>query len=148
MNLVSSLKVRLESDLYILVLSDRARRRLISGNLDLRSPLRISPGPTRSDRAVLDQVTASRDVFAYSLVNGELRGVVPRKAKIALDAGETQKLYGHPLDSAQLLNDGTMSSTVTSFYRVDVASLFNTITPAGVIIHHSVLIPGGDLPEA
>ena len=147
-NLVSSLKVRLESDLYILVLSDRARRRLISGNLDLRSPLRISPGPTRSDRAVLDQVTASRDVFAYSLVNGELRGVVPRKAKIALDAGETQKLYGHPLDSAQLLNDGTMSSTVTSFYRVDVASLFNTITPAGVIIHHSVLIPGGDLPEA
>src|SRR5581483_3784378 len=49
---------------------------------------------------------------------------------------------------AQLLNDGTMSSTVTSFYRVDVASLFNTITPAGIIIHHSVLIPGGDLPDA
>jgi lipid-binding SYLF domain-containing protein len=148
MNLVSSSKVRFDSDLYIFVLSDRARRRLVSGNLELRSPLRISPGPTRSTRAILDQVTASRDVFAYSVANGELRGVVPREAKIVLNAGETQKLYGHPLDSAQLLSEGTMSSTVTSFYRVDVASLFNTITPAGIIIHHSVLIPGGDLPEA
>lgn len=147
-NLVSSSKGPLESDLYIFILSDRARRRLLSGNLELRSPLRISPGPTRSDLAMLDQVTASRDVFTYSVTNGELHGVVSRRAKIALDAGETQKLYGHPLDSAQLLNDGTMSSTVTSFYRVDVASLFNTITPAGIIIHHSVLIPGGDLPEA
>jgi len=147
-DLVSSSKARLESDLYIFVLSDRARRRLVSGNLDLRSPLRISAGPARSNHAILDQVTASRDVFAYSAIKGELRGVVPRRAKIVLDEGETQKLYGHPLDSAQLLNDGTMSSTVTSFYRVDVASLFNTITPAGIIIHHSVLIPGGDLPDA
>lgn len=147
-NLVSPSKVRLDSALYIFVLSDRARRRLVSGNLDLRSPLRISPGPTRSNHAILDQVTASRDVFAYFVAKGELRGVVARKAKIVLDARETEKLYGHPLDSAQLLSDGTMSSTVTSFYRVDVASLFNTITPAGIIIHHSVLIPGGDLPEA
>lgn len=147
-NLLSSSTAPLKSDLYVLVLSDRARRRLISGNLDLRSPLRISPGPTRSKHAILDQVTASRDVFGYSIANGELRSALPPKGKISLNAGETQQLYGHPLDSAQLLGDGTMSSSVTSFYRVDVASFFNTITPAGIIIHHSVLIPGGDLPEA
>lgn len=146
-NLVSATSGRPHSDLYILVLSDRARRQLVSGHLDLRSRLRLSAGPTSGSSAILDEVSASRDIFAYALSDRELRGVVPPKGTIVLNAAETQKLYGHTLDTAQLLGNGTMSSTVTSFYRVDVASFFNTITPAGIIVHHSVLMPAGDLPE-
>lgn len=147
-NLLSSASPKLQSDLYIFILSDRARQQLVSGNLNMRAPLRISAGPTRGGGAILDQVTASCDVFAYTMSKEGLRAAIPFKAEISLDAAQTQKLYGHSLDSAQLLNDGTMSSTVTSFYPVDVASFFNTITPAGIIIHHSVLIPAGSLPEA
>jgi len=147
-NLIASTAARTQSDLYIFVLSDRARRQLISGSLDLRLPLRISAGPARGDAAIQDEVSASRDVFAYAMDHRGLRGVVPPKSKIAIDASETEKLYGHPLDTRELLKNGTMSSTVTSFYRVDVASFFNTITPAGIIIHHSVLSPAGDLPAA
>ena len=139
---------RPDSDLFILVLSERARHQLVSGHLDLRSRLRVAPGPTTGSVAVLDEVNASRDVFAYVMGDRGLKGAIPPKGTIALDSVETQKLYGHPLDTAQLLGNGTMSSTVTSFYPVDVASFFNRITPSGIIIHHSVLIPQGDLPEA
>ena len=146
-NLVSATSARPRSDLFILVLSDRARHRLVSGHLDLGSGLRVAAGPTSGSAALLDQVSASRDIFAYVVGDRGLRGTIPPRAAIALDSAQTQKLYGHSLDTTRLLADGTMSSTVTSFYRVDVASFFNTITPSGIIIHHSVLIPAGDLPE-
>ncbi len=146
-DLMSVTSGRPHSDLYVLVLSDRARRQLVSGHLDLRSHLRVAAGPTSAGAAILDEVSVSRDIFAYTLSDRELRGAVPPKATIVVNAAETQKLYGHPLDTAQLLGNGTMSSTVTSFYRVDVASFFNTITPSGIIVHHSVLMPAGDLPE-
>lgn len=146
-NLVSATNARPHLDLFILVLSDRARHQLVSGHLDLRSRLRVAAGPMSGRAAILDQVGASRDIFAYVLGDRGLRGAIPPKAAIALNSAQTQRLYGHSLDTTQLLADGTMSSTVTSFYRVDVASFFNTIIPAGIIIHHSVLIPAGDLPE-
>lgn len=146
-NLTSLASARPHSDLFILVLSDRARHQLVSGHLDLRSRLRVAAGPTSGSAAILDEVSASRDLFAYVMSDRELKGATPPKATIVLNSVETQKLYGHPIDTAQLLANGTMSSTVTSFYPVDVASFFNTITPSGIIVHHSVLIPAADLPE-
>ncbi len=146
-NLTSLASVPPNSDLFILVLSDRARHELVSGRLDLRSRLSTAAGPTSGSAAILDQVSASRDIFAYAMSDRELKGATPPKGTITLNSAETQKLYGHSLDTAQLLGNGTMSSTVTSFYRVDVASFFNTITPSGIIVHHSVLIPAADLPE-
>jgi hypothetical protein len=133
-------------DLYLFVLSDRARRQLVSGQLNLRSGLKAAPGPTTQDSAIIDEVKSSADVFAYSANGTSLRGATVPQAIVTLDPAESQRLYGHPLDTGQLLDESTMSSTVTSFYRIDVSSFFNTITPAGIIIHHSVLIPGGDLP--
>lgn len=135
------------SDLYLFVLSDRARRKLVAGQLNLGSPLKVAAGPTTQETAILDEIKASEDVFAYSVNGTSLRGTEAPHSIITLDAAETQRLYGHALDTAQLLSVSTMSSTVTSFYRIDVSSFFNTITPAGIIIHHSVLIPSGDLPE-
>lgn len=138
---------RRTSDLFLFVLSDRARRELVAGRLDLRSPLRVSAGPTIQDSAILDEVRASEDVFGYSGNGSSLRGTVLSPVTVTMDSRETERLYGHALDAGQLLGESTMSSTVTSFYRIDVSSFFNTITPVGIIIHHSVLIPAGDLPE-
>jgi hypothetical protein len=90
---------------------------------------------------------ASEDVFSYSGTGSSLRGTVLSPATVTVNSRETDRLYGHALDAGQLLGESTMSSTVTSFYRIDVSSFFNTITPVGIIIHHSVLIPAGDLPE-
>ena len=146
-SLTSLASARPHSDLLLLVLSNRARHQLVAGHLDLRSRLRGAAGPTSGSAAILDEVSASRDLFAYVMSDGGLKGANPPKAMISLNSAETQKLYGHPLDTAQLLGNGTMSSTVTSFYAVDVASFFNTITPSGIIVHHSVLIAAADLPE-
>jgi hypothetical protein len=142
-----SADARAASDLYLFILSNRARRQLVSGQLDLRSELKAAPGPTTQDSAIIDEMKSSADVFAYSVNGTSLRGAAVPQAIVTLDPAESQRLYGHPLDTGQLLGESTMSSTVTSFYRIDVSSFFNTISPAGIIIHHSVLIPGGDLPE-
>jgi len=146
-NLVSPAGARPASDLYIFVLSKRARQQLVSGRLKLGSGLRMAAGPTWKDATILDELRVSRDVFTYTFQDQSLHGARAPGATIVLNPAKTQQLYGHALDSARLLDNGSMSSTVTSFYRVDVASFFNTITPAGIIIHHSVLIPAGDLPE-
>ncbi|MBV9435826.1 MAG: N-acetylmuramoyl-L-alanine amidase [Acidobacteria bacterium] len=63
------------------------------------------------------------------------------------DPAETERLYGHPIDVSWLLDKSTMSSTVASFYQIDVGSFFNTIVPTGIIVHHSVLTPAGNVPE-
>jgi hypothetical protein len=142
-----STDARVASDLFLFVLSDGARRQLVDGQLDLGSGLKAAPGPTTQDSVIIDEVKSSADVFAYSVSGTSLRSAVVPQAIVTLDAAESQRLYGHPLDTGQLLGESTMSSSVTSFYRIDVSSFFNTITPVGIIIHHSVLIPGGDLPE-
>jgi len=139
--------VRPHSDLLLLVLSERARRELVDGRLNLQSGLRVAPGPTTEQARIVDQAYASQDVFAYTNGNGAIRGMDPPRALIAVDREQTGQLYGHDLDTRQLLDGGTMSSTVTSFYAMDVSSFFNTIAPIGIIIHHSVLVPGTELPE-
>ena len=145
-DLSSPVGERSASDIYLFVLSDRARRQLVAGQLDLRSDLKVAAGPTIQD-AILDEVRASRDIFAYSVNGAALRGAAAPQGTVMLDRPATEGLYGHTLDASELLGESTMSSTVTSFYRIDVSSFFNTITPTGIIIHHSVLIPSGDLPE-
>jgi len=146
-NLSTEGKTGPRSDLLLFVLSERARRKLVQGQLQLGSGLRIAPGPTTEQASIVDQVSASQDVFAYTDADGTIRGIDPPRALIAVDPARTGQLYGHSLDTRQLLDGGTMSSTVTSFYAMDVSSFFNTITPVGIIIHHSVLVPGTELPE-
>jgi hypothetical protein len=137
----------LGSDLLLFVLSERARRELVDGDLHLDSGLKVAAGPTTRDSAVLDELKTSDDVFAYSVSGDSLRGAAAPAGTVTLDEDATERLYGHPLDAGRLLGGSTMSSTVTSFYQIDVGSFFNTITPEGIIIHHSVLVPGGGLRE-
>lgn len=136
---------RLDSDLYLFVLSDRARRQLVHGRLDLRSGMRTAPGV--SNTAILDQVSASADVFAYAASGDSIQGVPVPRALVDVDRPETERLYGHAIDTSWLLGGSTMSSTVASFYQIDVGSFFNAITPEGIIIHHTVLVPEGGSPE-
>jgi len=146
--LSSTSKLQLQGALLLFILNDRVRQSLLH-RLDGGTEITAEPGPLTGDRATLDQVMLSRDAFAYVRTGNSLRGVALDDAFIKLDEPETGRLYGHHQDPQRLLAGSTMSSTVTSGYLLDVASFFNTITPAGIIIHHSVLVltKGPGTPE-
>ncbi|MFL6439932.1 MAG: N-acetylmuramoyl-L-alanine amidase [Terriglobales bacterium] len=137
--LSNSSQTQVQGALLLFIVNDRVRQTLVHG-LDVGVRITAGPGPSTRDRATLDQVELSRDAFAYVRTGNSLRGVGLDDAALKLDAAETGRLYGHPQDPQSLLSGSTMSSTVTSGYVLDVGSFFNTITPAGIIVHHSVLV--------
>jgi hypothetical protein len=138
--LSGSSETQLQGAILLFILNDRLRRTLLHGS-DVGTRIAAAPGPSTEERATLDQVELSRDAFAYVRTGNSLRGVALDDASMKLDEAETGKLYGHHQNPQALLSGSTMSSTVTSGYVLDVGSFFNIITPAGIIVHHSVLVP-------
>lgn len=147
------------TDLLLLLLSTRAVNALQRGNLTVGRELPVTAGPM--ERANLTTVPdfelENKDIFGYEYQGYEYRGFEHQKnslfgatlktANIASDAKATQALYGHDFQPSWLLARSTYASSVTNFFVTDVSSFFNAITPAGIIIHHSVLIPAKDLPN-
>ena len=137
--LSASSEAQQQGALLVFIMSDRVRQALLHGLL-VGAGFSADAGPSTHRRATFDQVELSRDAFAYVQTGNSLRGVALEDASIKLDEAETSKLYGHHQNPQTLLSGSTMSSTVTSGYVLDVDSFFNTITPAGIIVHHSVLV--------
>jgi hypothetical protein len=145
--LSDSSETHLEGALFLFIVNERVRQTLLHG-VDVGARITAVAGPSIEERATLDQVELSRDAFAYVRTGNSLRGVALEDASIKLDAAETGRLYGHHQNPQRLLSGSTMSSTVTSGYILDVGSFFNIVTPAGIIIHHSVLVPTKNLRQA
>lgn len=135
-------------DLLLFIISARARQALLEHALEFTEKLPAAKGPLQLTRSTVDPVELSKDAFAYARSGSSLQGVELTKGSMSLSEPETRALYGHDVDARALLGNSTMSSTVSSFFTLDVGSFFNTITPNGIIIHHSVLIPSKDLPDA
>lgn len=139
---------QVRGELLLFILSQRARMALLGGHLQLGEKLLAAKGPLQIARPTLDPVELGTDVFAYVHSDDSLQGIKVGKGSIAVDESATRALYGHALDVRALLDKSTMSSTVSSFLVLDISSFFNTITPVGIIVHHSVLIPSNDLADA
>ena len=137
--ILSETSSEMHGDLLVFLLSDRARHELIQGQLKFGPELSAVPGPLVRERSTLDQVELGTDAFGYLRSADAFHGEAVNNGSIALNAPETSKLYGHGMNPRILLDNSTVSSTVTSFFNLDIGSFFNTITPVGIIIHHSVL---------
>ena len=136
-------------DLLVFLLSDRARHALIQDQLRFGPELNVAPGPLVRERSTLDPVELGTDAFGYFRTADSLHGESLSSGSITLNAPETKKLYGHEMNPNVLLDNSSLSSTVTSFFNLDIGSFFNTITPVGIIVHHSVLSSsrGGIAPD-
>lgn len=135
-------------DLLLFIMSQRARMALLDSHLDLGGKLPATKGPLEITRPTLDPVELGKDVFAYAHRGDSLQGIQLSQASVAVDESATRALYGRALDVRALLEKSTMTSTVSSFLVLDVSSFFNTINPAGIIVHHSVLIPAKNVADA
>ena len=121
----------MNGDLLLFLLSDRARHELIQGSLAFSPGFSAAPGPLVREHSNLDQVELGKDAFAYVQSGTGFHGEALDGGSITLNAAETSKLYGHVMDPSRLLDNSTMSSTLTSFFNVDIGSFFNAITPVG-----------------
>jgi lipid-binding SYLF domain-containing protein len=142
------------ADVLLLLLSSRAVNALQQGELTLGPIVRVTAGMLErtSNRAASDFELQNKDAIAYECPqNSAKKLLVPsglKTTQIASDAKATDVLYGRRFQPAWLLARSTYTSSVTNPFVTDVSSFFNTITPVGIIIHHSVLIPAKDLPDA
>jgi hypothetical protein len=134
-------------DLLLFFLSASVRQKLLTGRADL-AKTQIGRGLTSREAPSVADVELRKDALAYVHNGATLNGAPPPKGLLSIDNAQTAILYGRKIQPAVLLNKSTFSSTTTSFFDIDVGSFFNTINPVGIIIHHSVLVPAGTLPEA
>lgn len=137
------------ADLLLLLVSERAVQALYSGSLEIGSEIRASAGPIEKQHPTFtaDELRG-KDILGYSRRDELFRGFALSRATVTVSTDRTQRIYEHRFEPKALLKGSTYSSSVTNPFVTDVNSFFNTITPVGIIIHHSVLIPAHDLPDA
>jgi lipid-binding SYLF domain-containing protein len=137
------------TDVLLLLVGERAVEQLQRGVLTVGPLLRTWAGPMeRTTPTVSDDELHDKNIFCYERDGKRLSAASLKTAVIETNVSLTQELYGHKFNPAWLLARSTYSSTTTSFLVTDVGSFFNAITPIGIIIHHSVLIPASALPDA
>ena len=116
------------TDVLVFVLSDAGVRALRSGELQIGGRKRAA-APLVSTTPVTTQVELSAELLTYEgaagvLSSSEASGVIRRAAGIS-DAVHN-----------------AVPRQTTEKYLASVVSFFNTITPTGIVIHHTAVIPG------
>ena len=119
-----------QGDLLIFLLQDRAVRRLLSGQLDIRTSSHIT-GPLLRSTPVPSQTELAADSLVYEY------------AANALSASRTAgviRLRDEASDRHRARREAPKK--VTQQYLSSVTSFFNTIVPTGIVVHHTAIIPG------
>ena len=116
------------TDVLVFVLSETGVRALRSGELQIGGQKRAA-APLVRTTPVTTQVELSAELLTYEgaagvLSSSEASGVIRR------DAGISDAVH----------NAG--SRKTIEKYLSSVVSFFNTITPTGIVIHHTAVIPG------
>jgi N-acetylmuramoyl-L-alanine amidase len=118
-------------DLLILVLTDSAERSLRSGQLQVTP----APAPLVSTTPIPTQLELTRESLSYEAVRGILStstatGIVSREAV-------------PPVTAPIITTDQTSAA-----YQSALDSLFNSIIPTGIVIHHTAVLPEGRTPRS
>ena len=118
------------TDLLVFVLSDTGVRALRSGELRIGGQKRAAaPAPLVSTTPVTTQL----ELDVESLTYGGAAGV--------LSSSEASGVIRGDAGTRDPIHDAVPRKT-TEKYLSSVASFFNTITPTGIVIHHTGVIPG------
>jgi hypothetical protein len=147
MSLTRPAQSKLRGDLLLFLISQTTRKQLLGGRVDL-GRVEVARGLTDREAPSVADVELRKDALAYIHDGGALHGAKLPNGVLTVDNAQTAILYARKIQPAALLDKSTFSSSRTSSFDIDVGSFFNTINPVGIILHHSVLVPVGTLPEA
>lgn len=116
------------TNLLVFVLSDKGARVLRSGELQIGGKKRAA-APLVTTSPVTSQVELNADLLTYEAAAG------------VLSSSEVSGVIRGDADSSGSSRNAVPRKTTDKFLS-SVVSLFNTITPTGIVIHHTALIPG------
>jgi N-acetylmuramoyl-L-alanine amidase len=112
--------------LLVFVLSDKGARALRSGDLQIGGKKR-APAPLVSTSPITSQAELTADLLTYEAAAGAL---------------SSSKANGVIRSNASDPSRNALPEKKTDKYLQSVVSFFNRITPTGIVIHHTALIPG------
>ncbi len=119
------------ADLLIFILKDAGVRALRSGRLEIQKQ-KHAVAPLVATTAIPTQVELSVELLTYEYAGNVLSGSGAR-------GGLRQDVDKGPHESDQALSD--VPKKITEQYLSSLTSFFNTITPTGIVVHHTALIP-------
>jgi N-acetylmuramoyl-L-alanine amidase len=117
-------------DLLIFILQDAGARALRSGRLQIRAQRRMT-APLVTTTPLPSQVELTAELLVYEYAAGVLSGS-GAGGVIGLDADKDPHASGRV---------GGEPDKITKQYLSSVVSFFNTITPTGIVLHHTAIIP-------
>jgi N-acetylmuramoyl-L-alanine amidase len=120
--------------LLVFVSKDAAVQALRSGSLEIET-YKDPVAPIAPKNAIPSEPELNRDMFTYRYMNGRLTGRrVHGSIRYTKIEGETDKDIRH------------VPKLVIQKYSSSVTSFFNSIVPAGIVIHHTAVLPDADVP--
>jgi hypothetical protein len=120
--------------LLIFILKDAAVQALRAGSLEIQT-YEDPVAPIAPKNAIPSEHELNRDLFTYGYIRGRLAGRrVHGIVRYAKNSGDTEKDITHA------------AKKVTQKYLSSITSFFNTIMPAGIVIHHTAVLPNHDVP--
>ena len=119
-------------DLLIFILKDAGVQALRSGKLPIRAQSHVT-APLVSTTPVPSQVELTTESLVYEYTAGVLSGS-RASGIIRLKNDRNTPLLAQ--------SGGQVPEEITQHYLSSLVSFFNTITPTGIVIHHTALIPG------
>jgi hypothetical protein len=123
----------------LFLLDENASRKLLGANLILGKQSRAFAGPTIRDVNLATNAELNQDIWMYLGKDGRLLGkTVP--GTLVSPHGSEQK----PETAFEQMVMESRAGNPTARFQAAVISFFNTITPTGIIIHHSGVIPSSN----
>ncbi|HEV2731794.1 MAG TPA: hypothetical protein VGV15_17320, partial [Terriglobales bacterium] len=120
------------ADLLIFILKDAGVRALRSGRLEIPRQKHVV-APLVATTAIPSQVQLNVELLTYEYAGSVLSGSGARGV-LRQDVDKSR----HVSDRAR----SHVSKKITERYLSSLTSFFNTITPTGIVIHHTAMIPG------
>ncbi len=130
-----------QRELLVLLMNPRATHSLLQGRLTLGSR-GSQPGLLVSSKGNIrgnQQITAT--TFTYNRVGESTLQPTAVHATLVADEAMTHALYAGKANVARVLRGHAVAPGIAASYVTALASFFNTITPEGIIIHHSATLP-------
>jgi len=95
-----------ETDLILLVMNQRGRDKLLSGDFTVGAEGEVAAGPVGRTGAAETDAPMRAEILSWSRSRGVFAGVAVKGATIRQNLEENEALYGRKLDNREIVNSG------------------------------------------
>jgi len=128
-------------ELLVLMVNTRATQSVVRGQWNLGAKLGTMPGPLIATAPGFRDSDIKAEAYTYNRTGSQKLAPVQLTGSVKVDSPTTVDLYGKVVKVPSILKGRTKPPNIANDYVKMVDSFFNMITPVGIIIHHSAVLP-------